>query len=352
MPAQKTRFLLEIEEQPRALCDAVEYYRNEGGDLLEQASALCQCKHGGRLVLTGMGTSYCVATTLRNLLAAAHRPLPLIFEAGELLHGGLGGIQSNDVLIAISQSGESYETVKVAEKLVGRTILAITNEPNSALAQAATLSLPLCAGYEETISCKSYTNTLAVLLLLAGEIIETSKGLVCGDLLRCAAQMAEFLTDRKDEARAGADFLAKAQFLYFISRGTTMTAAQQAALTWNEGVHMPTSALSGGSFRHGPYELVRPGFHAVFYIPKGETGTLLAVMAREVVALGGRVLAFSGHPMKASDDLFVIEIEPGEDYLLSIAAALPQELLLLHMAEARGLVAGRFEHGSKVTRRE
>lgn len=349
---QTTRFLTEIEEQPDALREVMEYYRHPGEKLLKRAAALCRCEDGGRLIIAGMGTSYYAATALYGLLANAAKMLPVALEAGELLHHCLSGIRPSDVLVLISQSGESYEAVRVAQKLKGHRVLAITNQPDSALAEAAVLVLPLRAGREETISCKSYTNTMAVLLLLVSEIAGAGQGARIENLLRCAEEMEAFLASRRNEIKDGAEFLREARFLYFISRGVAMTAAQQAALTWNEGVHMPTSALPGGSFRHGPYELARPGFHGVFFIPRGEAGALLEAMSTEVAQFGGRVLAFSGRETKPDDGLFVIQIEPGEEDVFPISVAVPQELLLARMAEDRGLIAGLFERGSKVTGRE
>ena len=349
---QKFRFLLEIEEQPQALRRVVEYYQREGAELLERAASLCRCEDGGKIVFTGMGTSLCVATLVYSLLADSGAGLPIVIEAGELLHHCSKGIQPEDVVVAISQSGESFETVKVAERLPGRRLLAITNNSQSSLAQAASLSLSILAGREESISDKTYTNALAVLLLLVNEIVGEKRDVLIEGLLRCAEGMEKFLAGRQDEIKSAAEFLRGASFLYFISRGPSMAAAQQAALTWMEGVHMPTTVMPGGSFRHGPYELLRPGFQAICYAPDSEAGSLVEKMAAEMAGFGARVLVFSGRRVKSDNGLFVIELEPGDDYLLPLTTAVPQELLLAQMAKDREWTAGVFERGSEVTRQE
>ena len=349
---EKTRFVLEIEEQPEALRRVVKYYRAEGVEVLGRAASLCRCKDGGRIVFTGMGTSLYAATLVYSLLADSGAALPIVIEAGELLHHCSKGIEPEDVVVAISQSGESFETVKIAEKLRGHKLLAITNILESPLAQRTSLSLPILAGTEESISSKSYTNKLAVLLLLANEIFGKKRNMVIEGLLRCAESMEEFLEGRRDEIREAAEFLREANFLYFISRGPSMAAAQQAALTWMEGVHMPTAAMPGASFRHGPYELLRPGFHAICYAPDSQAGFLVEKMAEEMAGFGARVVIFSGRRVKSDNGLFVIELEPGDDYLLPLTAAIPQELLLAQMAKDRGWTAGVFERGSKVTRHQ
>jgi len=148
--------------------------------------------------------------------------------------------------------------------------------------------------------------------------------------------MEDFLKGRRDEIRDAAGFLRDANFPYFISRGPPMAAAQRAALTWMEGVHMPTAAMPGGSFRHGPYELLRPGFHAICYAPDTEAGFLVEKMAEEMTGFGARVVIFSGRRVKSDNGLFVIELEPGDDYLLALTAAVPQEPLLAQMGKTGG----------------
>lgn len=166
---QKSRFLRKIGEQPQALRRVVKYYRAKGVGVLERAASLCRCKDGGRIVFIGMGASLYAATLVYSLLADSGAGLPILIEAGELLDHCLNGIVREDVVVAISQSGESFQTLEIAQKLRGHRLLAITNRPGSPLAQRTSLSLPILAGAEESISSKSYTNTLAVLLLLANE---------------------------------------------------------------------------------------------------------------------------------------------------------------------------------------
>ncbi len=349
---QKSRFLREIEEQPQALRRVVKYYRAEGVEVLERAASLCRCKAGGRIVFTGMGTSLYAPTLVYSLLADSGAALPIVIEAGELLHHCSKGIEPEDVVVAISQSGESFETLEIAQKLRGHRLLAITNTPGSPLTQRASLDLPVLAGAEESISSKSYTNTLAVLLLLANEIVGKERNVLIEDLLRCARGMEWFLARCRDEIRDAAEFLREANFLYFISRGPSMAAAQQAALTWMEGVHMSTAAMPGGSFRHGPYELLRPSFHAICYAPDSEAGFLVEKMVEEMTGFGARVLVFSGRRVKSDNGLFVIELEPSDDYLLPLTAAVPQELLLAQMGKTGGGRQGSSSGAVKVTRQQ
>ena len=152
---------------------------------------------------------------------------------------------------------------------------------------------------------------------------------------------------------AAAEFLEDPSFLYFVARGPSLAAAYQAALTFNEGARLPTCALSGGTFRHGPFELVGDGFAAVFFVPEGRTAEITGEMAREVAEAGGRVLMVTdGEAGDLPTDLRAMRLPRYDEALFALNACLPMELLLHEMARRRGRVAGVFERISKVTRRE
>ena len=91
---EKTQFLLEIEQQPEALRRVVRYYQKEGITLLKQAVNLCRCERGGKIVFTGMGTSLYAGMIIYSQLSNYGIGLPVMIEAGELLHYNLRGIQS------------------------------------------------------------------------------------------------------------------------------------------------------------------------------------------------------------------------------------------------------------------
>lgn len=347
-----SRFLEEIQQQPDALREVLAFYRSEGGSRLQAAKELCDRKES-QLLFTGMGSSFFAPLAIRGELVEAGWRAE-VRDAGELLHYSLGEIAEGTVLVAVSQSGESVETRKVVEKVQnGASLITVTNEIESCLGRCGEVVLPMCAGAEEAISTKTYTNTLAILHLLRTVL---SGGEIRGEmerLERLAAGMEEVIDRRRGELEDAADFLDGADFLYFIARGPSLAAAHQGALTFNEGAGMPTCALSGGTFRHGPLELVGEEFAGVFFAPEGKTGELVKDMACEVAEGGGRVLLLTDEkPDNLSAIVRVLALPKlGED-LFSLNACAPVEFLLYEMAHRRGREAGIFERIAKVTRRE
>lgn len=345
-------FLDEVGAQGKALRDLIEFYRCRGDDLLCKLGHMFSYRTRS-ITFTGMGTSEFVPGVIRDYLGDRCLAPVVIWEAGELLHYGMSTIRDNDVVVAISQSGESIETRRVVEELrYHPAVVAVTNNPESTMARLAALDLPMMAGEEATISTKTYTNSLALMLLMSRAFLTEEWSPVLDALEPVADEMDAFFASRQDEIKHAAEHLREAQTVYFISRGPAFTAARQAALTFQEGSHVFTCALPGGSMRHGPFEIVGPGHHAVVFASDGDGGDLLRSMALEMAELGSKVVLFTSQETPAHRNLVSIILRPGEPETFPLACAVPQELLLHYMAADRGLTAGVFHHGGKITAKE
>jgi len=113
----------------------------------EAVSLVVRCK--GRVIVTGMGKSGIICRKIAATLASTGTPAFFLHPA-EAVHGDLGVIQSDDVVIAMSYSGETEELTRVLETLkrIGAPLIALTGGPNSTLAQAASVALD-CSVSEE-----------------------------------------------------------------------------------------------------------------------------------------------------------------------------------------------------------
>ena len=123
------QFFQEIQEQPQALLQTANFYKSvEGKSVLSQISELwCSGKYRN-ILLTGMGSSYFIANATASLLNSYKIPAYAL-NAGELLHYQISLISPESLIICISQSGESYEVIKLIEKLSSNiTVLSICNE--------------------------------------------------------------------------------------------------------------------------------------------------------------------------------------------------------------------------------
>lgn len=346
-------FLDEVAEQPAVLRELIEFYgRREGRSLLTNARTVAGVSPRSYL-FTGMGTSEHAPHAVADRLADAASVPVVIRDAGELLHYGLRTVNFHDTVFAVSQSGESIETRKVAESLKGHPrLIAITNNPESTMARLARANLPLLAGTEASISTKTYSNTLALLALLPEALTGREITATLGALEGVAGQMEEWVETRATEARAAAEFLRGGNAITFVARGPSMAAARQAALTFQEGVHLHTCALTGGAFRHGPMEMIGPDSCAVLFADSSPAGDLVRRMAAETASLGARVVLFSAKPAESAKTMTVLLIPCPEPVIFPLACSVAQELMLEQMARDRGLVAGEFRRSGKITTTE
>jgi len=343
---QTSTFLQEVSEQPQALKHLVARYRGEDGALLRCWAD--RARKAGRVVFSGMGTSQFAPEMVLAALAREGVDASTV-DAGELLHypRPIPGM-----LVLVSQSGESVETRELASRCrPAGGLAAIVNTTTSAVARAADIVLPMYAGRETAISTKTYVNTLALLHLLAAALGDAGAvKQALRDLDQLAGAMSE--CDRAGIERAGA-LLSDASSLHVISRGPAVVAAKQAALTFMEGARLSAVAFTGGSFRHGPFELVDADHRCVFFIPGGPTCRLLTGMATEVAGKGSHVTVITDQDVTLPQSTCcVLKVPSISEDLFALSAATTQALLLDAVARARGLQAGEFRHGQKVTTRE
>jgi len=344
--SKASAFLQEVAQQPAALGELIAHYRGAEGARLELWAG--RARKIGRVVFSGMGTSEFAPDMLLAALARQGVAASTV-DAGELLHYPR---PVPGMLVLVSQSGESVETRKLATRCQpAGGLAAIVNDTESTVARAAELMLPMYAGRETAISTKTYVNTLAVLHLMAQALRGTE---AVEEGLRRLEEIADAMPQCDEAAIAhGATLLSDAAALHFISRGPAMVAAKQAALTFMEGARLSTVAFTGGLFRHGPFELVDASHRCVFFIPGGATCHLLTAMAQELVEKGSHVVVVSDESTTLPEPTCcVLKVPDFGEELFALSAATTQALLLDAVARERGLQAGVFRYGQKVTTRE
>jgi glucosamine--fructose-6-phosphate aminotransferase (isomerizing) len=348
-----SRYLDEIRDLPRALDDLIEYYREDRGrKKLAQWGSRMQGRY--EVLFSGMGTSAMAPLLIRARLAARGIKVRTI-DSGEWLHYGEVDPASQGSVVLISQSGESAEVRGLVQKgIAGAQYVAITNNEMSVVGKGSSLCLPLCAGEEAAISTKTYTNTLAILHLMASALENPDLPETAFQELSQARGGLQYSDMRAVEEAAR--FLIEAKFLAYVGRGPSHLCAAQSALTVSEGTRMVGAAFTGGAFRHGPMEAAGPDLGMVVFLPEGRTRALMETLMRESAAAGARVVCITDAAIDPESNLRVITVKSGEtgdaERLFPLFAA-PVHMLLIHcLAQLKGFEAGRFRICEKVTRRE
>lgn len=348
-----TRFLSENDELGEALMDLVRSYRTAAyRDRLREFRDRVVNAHG--IVFSGMGTSE--FTPLLIASGLSHLGIPnRTIDTGEMLHYGGRGGQANQLHVLTSQSGETVELIRLlTDTSFGQPYVAITNAETSTLASRSVLTLPLCAGTEVSITTKTFTNNLALLHILATVIRDIDAlDAAFADIEQAARAIS--VVDKDAVARA-ADLLAPADSLAFVARGPAIVNARQCALTFMEGAHCMAAAFTGGAFNHGPMEAADSDFRLVLFAPSGQTEALADGLLRRVLPLGARVALMSDRSSAVdgiTGNVGLMTIAPTDgrhsEHLFPIVAARTHNHLLHELAERRGVRAGEFRYGGKVT---
>jgi glutamine---fructose-6-phosphate transaminase (isomerizing) len=336
-------FLEEVKEQAAALRAVVEAYRGKEGHLLLEARRAI----GSRPVLfAGMGSSWAASIAAETFLVGQGRPA-VAADCAEALYRWLPILGTSGFApVLISQSGESREVVGLASKLHG-PFLAITNDPSSTLGRAATVALPMHAGREAGVTSKTYTNTVAVCLLLAhalcGKETPAGTGAGTGDVLDAAAAIEDPLQRWHDEIEGLLAHLKVGETAgdplpwEIVGRGSAMALVHQAALVLRELTGRLVAPFHGGFYRHGPVYRITPRTRVIVLGARGEEGDLLERLSQEIVSRGGRVAFIADFEAGIESPQFrKFQVSAVGPCLFPAVAAVPLEILGASDAAARG----------------
>jgi glucosamine--fructose-6-phosphate aminotransferase (isomerizing) len=347
----KNKFLNEILEQPQALEDTLNYYLyGEGQAELEKVSSIWNQGKINELIFTGMGSSYFAPHTACCVLSQTGINSHNI-NAGELLHYHLPVLGENTLIVCISQSGESYEVVKILEKISnGRTIIGITNEEKSTLGKKSTITLLSKAGREEMTSSKTYVSTLLVLSVFTTLLTKKWKSGAMPDFDSAIESVGKLLAESGKWLAPAMNFLGNPPFIQIIGRGPSYSSVLQGALMFMEAAGKPAAGIFGGEFRHGPMEMIKTGFRAIILAPIGATYGQGIKLAEDITRLGGKVILITnGDTAFDNQDIFPVHIPCQDEFLFPIPAIVPIQLIVNQLAVETGKRPGNFIAGAKVT---
>lgn len=290
------------------------------------AAAAASARRTGSLVLCGMGGSHHVNAIAMPL----YRELGLDCRAcvaSELLLAPLPDF-AHTMLIA-SQSGRSGEIVELVGRPAGRSErFALTLEGDSPLAQACEAALVAHGGSERAFAA---TRSITLTLAMHGAVLEA----LGAPQLALRAMLATKAEPSIEPAKA---VLAGSEAILFVGYGCMAGAAGSAALAMMELARVVTVAFEGGQFRHGPFEVLRPGLGVVLLRGAGKDGPLVPPLARTSIEAGCATVVADASGEAPVADAVTVTL-PKADGLAAATSAL-LALQPLCIAVARHRVAG------------
>ena len=329
----------EILEQP----SSIERSLKEGRAIVRNVARRINFARPNFVLIAARGSSDNAATYARYIFEA-YTGLPVSLAAPSLftLYHRQPDLR-NAWVIGISQSGRSEDIVEVVRegRKQGALTLALTNDPTSALAEAAAEVLPFNAGPELSVAAtKTYTAELALIALLAAEIADDN-GLRMGlDRLPAAVSTALQLEDRLSEL-ANQELYKNARHCLTLGRGYNFSTALELALKLKETSYFFAAPYSSADFLHGPFALAEESLPALLVGANGpaipgllELGQKLNERGVELIAIGDDQGLLKLPTSK--DRAFALNLTGIPEALSPAVCVVPGQLFALHLALARG----------------
>jgi len=341
--------LKEIHEQPQAILDTMRgrytYERGEA-DLPDLGLTPAEVAETGRIWIVACGTSWHAGLVGKYLIEEMVRA-PVQVDIGSEFRYRNPLVHKGDLLLAISQSGETADTLAAVReaKRQGARVVSICNVVGSTLARESDGVLYTHAGPEIGVaSTKAFTAQLTALYLLALHlgrvrgVVSEADGRAWLDRFVTLPTHVEHLLGREAELVAIAKrYHTKRHFLY-LGRGINYPIALEGALKLKEISYIHAEGYAAGEMKHGPIALIDKDMPVVVLAPRDRLYEKTVSNLMEVKARGAPVIAFVTEGErelgKTADAVFPVpEVHP---LMAPILFTVPLQLLAYHIAVLRG----------------
>ena len=304
------------------------------------------------ILFAGMGSSNYAAISAINVFSNKGY-LCLNPDIDEFIHYQMNSINKDFTVIAISQSGKSVETKKTLEKLSdNNTVIAVTNDEDSPIANMADFVLPIFAGEEATISTKTYVNSNYLLNIIA-HLVDNNNDFDIQKQLDDIKTIDNFINQEENNIHNLYNHLKSKDKWSFISRGDLLATTFMGALICEEGTGLQPTGYSGGAFRHGPLEITGKDHGAIVLAHNDHTFNLLTKLTEEIAKNDSNVLLLTdGSYNNKSDKILLNKVPKVNRLLLPIIFAVTIQHFTRETALNRGRTPGVLNKISKVTEEE
>jgi len=340
--------LKEIYEQPRSIKDSFRgRLRPDGegvlGGIRDYEQKIFNAR---RIIIIACGTSWHAGLVGEYLLEDIAR-IPVEVEYASEFRYRNPVITEDDLVIAISQSGETADTLAAIElaKSKGATILGICNVVGSSIARATHAGIYTHAGPEIGVaSTKAFTAQVTILILLALRIAR-EKGHLPQSTYQQYVREMELIPAKIEKTLKVNDYIKQiaekykdARNFLYLGRGYNFPVALEGALKLKEISYIHAEGYPAAEMKHGPIALIDEEMPVVFIAPKAGTYEKVITNIQEVKARRGKIIAIVTEGDTVVRDLadYVIEIPETEELLTPLVATIPLQLLSYHMAVIRG----------------
>lgn len=341
--------LKEIYEQPRSVADCMRGRVNADsgilvlGGLRDYVEKLAKTK---RIVIVACGTSWHAGLVAEYIFEELARINVEVEYASEFRYRN-PIIKEGDFVIAISQSGETADTLAAIElaKSKGATIIGVCNVVGSSIPRATHAGAYTHAGPEIGVaSTKAFTAQVTVLAMMAiavarkkGTLHEDTFRRLLFELERIPSKIETVLKTDDKIKEIAEQFKDSRNFIY-LGRGYNFPVALEGALKLKEISYIHAEGYPAAEMKHGPIALIDEEMPVVFIATKDSSYEKVVSNIQEVKARKGKVIAIvtEGDKLIPTMADYTIEIPAMHEALIPLVATIPLQLLSYHIAVLRG----------------
>ena len=346
----ETFMLKEIYEQPQAIIETLRgristdfqsiHLRglNENMDFL---------KNVGKIIIIACGTSWHAGLVGEYLIEGIARiPVEVEYASEFLYRDPL--ISKNDMVIAISQSGETADTLSALNlaKEKGASVYGICNVVGSSIARSAGIGTYTHAGPEIGVaSTKSFTSQVTVLILISLFLGKLKKSISSKEFKNIAKEL--FSINHKidatlnmvgDELKEVAELYKNAKNFLYLGRGISFPVALEGALKLKEISYIHAEGYPAAEMKHGPIALIDKDMPTIIIATKKSNYNKVLTNAEEIKARSGKLIAIvtEGDTKMHNVADHIIEVPETHSFLTPLITTIPLQLLSYYIAKLRG----------------
>jgi glucosamine--fructose-6-phosphate aminotransferase (isomerizing) len=341
--------LKEIFEQPHTIYDCLRGRLDAAAGTITMKGVQENIEHfinANRIIIIACGTSWHAALIAEYVIEELCR-IPVEVEYASEFRYRNPIVNKGDVIIAISQSGETADTLVAIEKAKenGAIIFGIVNVVGSSIARISHAGAYTHAGPEIGVaSTKAFTAQLVVLTMMALKIAK-EKGTISDDYyskllfeLEDVPEKVEALLKNAEEIKKIAEKYKGADNALYLGRGYNFPVALEGALKLKEISYIHAEGYPAAEMKHGPFALVDENLPVVFVATKDAYHAKIVSNIQEIKARKGKVIAVISEgddiiPAMA-DDIFVVP--PADEVIAPMISVIPLQLLSYYIGVAKG----------------
>ena len=339
----------EIHEQVTTINNTLKGRRTINSVLLHGLSDYWEeIKKAERIYITACGTSWHAGLIGKNLIER-FAEIPVHVEYASEFRYNHSIIDNKTVIIAISQSGETADTLAAIKKAndFGAITVGICNVPGSSVSRETSCGIHTRCGHEVGVaSTKAFTAQITILYLLALKFAESRKTITKTKLKSYLDKssintglrsLAKVLKEEKSINKIAKKYSKASDFLY-LGRGLNFPVALEGALKLKEISYIHAEGYPAAEMKHGPIALVDKNMPNVFVVSKDKTYDKIISNIEEIKSRKGKIIIVTDSKDKILKKLAhdIIVVPPTNPYMFSVLATVVLQLFAYYVALAKG----------------